>query len=242
MWCVLAAAPPLDALDPNIDLDRDSFVVEAEPRHFLLQTHGLELGANLSKDLTGHLVDTILPDMGESSPVSSLGWTQKSLAATLLAAMEDHRKQVGARIRSLREAKGMSQEDLAHAAHVSHKTVSRWETGRNVGYATNIKALAKALGVEPKDITGEPPAPLGLGASSDLPATRADVQRIEAKLDLLIAKLFEPTDTDLQRAADELGLGEEFAQAMERARDRELHAQHAAHEQPGRAKRTRTAG
>ena len=37
----------------------------------------------------------------------------------------------GAAIRSLREAKGLTQEELAARIHVSAKTVSKWETGRS---------------------------------------------------------------------------------------------------------------
>jgi transcriptional regulator with XRE-family HTH domain len=43
----------------------------------------------------------------------------------VLIALEEHRRQIGARIAELREARGLSQEQLAHEAEVSVKTISR---------------------------------------------------------------------------------------------------------------------
>jgi transcriptional regulator with XRE-family HTH domain len=103
--------------------------------------------------------------------------------------MADYRKEVGQRIRQLRLAKHMSQEDLAHEAHVTVKTVSRWENGRHSGYLGNVKALAEALGVEPEDITGTPPAPLGLGAPGLVTGPEERLVAIEEKLDQVIATL-----------------------------------------------------
>lgn len=81
--------------------------------------------------------------------------------------MEEHRKAVGVRIRALREAQGLSQEDLAHLAGVTTKTISRWENGKHSGYGGNLKALAQALGVEQREILGDQPAPFGLGAREE---------------------------------------------------------------------------
>jgi transcriptional regulator with XRE-family HTH domain len=58
-----------------------------------------------------------------------------------------HRLAFGARVRSLREQAGMSQEDLAHTAGLHRTYVSSLERGqRNVGL-DNIVALARALEV-----------------------------------------------------------------------------------------------
>ena len=51
----------------------------------------------------------------------------------------------GAAVRSLREAKGMTQEDLAARIHVSAKTVSKWETGRGFPDISLLEPLAAAL-------------------------------------------------------------------------------------------------
>jgi len=94
--------------------------------------------------------------------VRQMGWTRKAAGVSVLLAMEEHRKQAGARVLQLREARRWTHEDLAHAADLSVKTVSRFEKGRVEGRRDTIRKLAKALDVEEKDIIGALPAPLGL--------------------------------------------------------------------------------
>ncbi len=53
----------------------------------------------------------------------------------------------GAVIRRLREAKRMTQEELAEQIHVSGKTVSKWETGRGYPDISLLEPLAGALGI-----------------------------------------------------------------------------------------------
>lgn len=53
----------------------------------------------------------------------------------------------GSLIRRLREAKHMTQAELANALHVSDKAVSKWETGRGYPDISLIEPLAAALGV-----------------------------------------------------------------------------------------------
>ena len=53
----------------------------------------------------------------------------------------------GAIIRRLREAKKMTQSELAEKLCVSDKAVSRWETGKGYPDITLIEPLSKALGV-----------------------------------------------------------------------------------------------
>ncbi len=53
----------------------------------------------------------------------------------------------GTTIRGLREAKGMTQEDLAEHIHVSAKAVSKWETGRGFPDISLLEPLAAALGI-----------------------------------------------------------------------------------------------
>lgn len=58
----------------------------------------------------------------------------------------------GRRVRSIREAKGLSQEQLAELAQLHRTYVSSLERGhRNVGL-DNVFALAKALGVSPAEL------------------------------------------------------------------------------------------
>ena len=63
----------------------------------------------------------------------------------------------GAAIRDLREAKGMTQEELAARVHVSGKAVSKWETGRGFPDVSLLEPLAKAPGLSVIELlSGEP--------------------------------------------------------------------------------------
>ena len=53
----------------------------------------------------------------------------------------------GTAIKSLREAKGMTQAQLAEKIGVSDKAVSKWETAKGLPDITLIEPLGKALGV-----------------------------------------------------------------------------------------------
>lgn len=53
----------------------------------------------------------------------------------------------GATIRRLREAKGITQQQLADEIGVSGKAVSKWETAKGLPDITLIEPLAKVLGV-----------------------------------------------------------------------------------------------
>lgn len=97
----------------------------------------------------------------------SVGWTRRSAAVSLLLAMENYRRETGLRVVQLREQHGWTQEDLAHAAEVSVKTVSRLENGRHDGRRSTVERIAKALGVDEATLLGKPPPPLGLGAHTN---------------------------------------------------------------------------
>ena len=53
----------------------------------------------------------------------------------------------GAVIRTLREGKRMTQEELAEKIHVSGKAVSKWETGQGFPDISLLEPLAQALAV-----------------------------------------------------------------------------------------------
>jgi transcriptional regulator with XRE-family HTH domain/desulfoferrodoxin (superoxide reductase-like protein) len=53
----------------------------------------------------------------------------------------------GAAIRSLRETKRLTQEELAERIHVSSKAVSKWETGKGFPDISLLEPLAQALGI-----------------------------------------------------------------------------------------------
>lgn len=62
--------------------------------------------------------------------------------------MED----LGKRLKSLREQKGMSLRELAKAAHVSHSFIADIESGRSRPSLETLEFLARALGVPPSDL------------------------------------------------------------------------------------------
>ena len=63
----------------------------------------------------------------------------------------------GAAILSLREAKGMTQAELAEKIDVSAKTVSKWETAKGLPGITLLDPLARALGVSVMELMlGQP--------------------------------------------------------------------------------------
>jgi len=68
--------------------------------------------------------------------------------------MPDIKATFGKRLRELREAKGMSQESLAHEAGLDRTYVSSVERGKRNISLENIERLANALGVRVKDLFG----------------------------------------------------------------------------------------
>jgi transcriptional regulator with XRE-family HTH domain len=65
--------------------------------------------------------------------------------------MPDIKATFGKRLRELREAKGMTQEALAHEADLDRTYISSVERGERNISLENIERLALALGVKIKD-------------------------------------------------------------------------------------------
>ncbi|HEX2656711.1 MAG TPA: helix-turn-helix transcriptional regulator [Polyangia bacterium] len=61
--------------------------------------------------------------------------------------LQHHRWEVGDRIRTIRKARGLTQEDLAHRIDVARNTIQRWEQGQNAISIDQVARLADALGV-----------------------------------------------------------------------------------------------
>lgn len=59
---------------------------------------------------------------------------------------------IGSNLKRLREAKGLSQEELAHAIKVEHPSYNRWENGVNIPSDENSKQLAAVLGIKREDL------------------------------------------------------------------------------------------
>ena len=68
--------------------------------------------------------------------------------------MPDIQITFGNRIRELRQAKGISQEELAEKAGLDRTYISSVERGKRNISLLNIERLAKALGVKPRQLFG----------------------------------------------------------------------------------------
>ncbi len=66
--------------------------------------------------------------------------------------MADVRKTFGDRVRQLRQAKGISQEDLAEKAGLDRTYISSIERGKRNVSLLNIERLAKSLEVKPHQL------------------------------------------------------------------------------------------
>ena len=60
-------------------------------------------------------------------------------------------------MRALREARGLSQLDLAAVSGLTHEAISRLETRHNAPNADTLRALAQALHVAPEQFVGVQP-------------------------------------------------------------------------------------
>jgi transcriptional regulator with XRE-family HTH domain len=70
-------------------------------------------------------------------------------------------------LRRLRESRVLSQAELAERAGVARATVVSLETGRAGAQYATIRKLAKALGIEPNELTTEPQDWRGSGGRPD---------------------------------------------------------------------------
>ena len=85
--------------------------------------------------------------------------------------------ELGARIRTLRKERGLSQEALAQALEVSRQAVTKWEDGSSLPSTANLFALSGFFGVPLAELTGTPegtsPAPPAAAVSEKDTPTRA---------------------------------------------------------------------
>jgi len=58
----------------------------------------------------------------------------------------------GAKLKALREYRAFSVRDLAEVAGVSTDTITAYEKGRRKAWPRNVRKLADALGVEPREL------------------------------------------------------------------------------------------
>jgi transcriptional regulator with XRE-family HTH domain len=63
-------------------------------------------------------------------------------------------KQIGMKLKALREANGLSQDALAKKAKIAREYVNRLEAGRHDPTVGTLQRLAKALGVPVTELLG----------------------------------------------------------------------------------------
>ncbi len=83
----------------------------------------------------------------------------------------DEMRVAGARIRAVRRARGLTQEQLADATGVSRSAVAQWETGR-AGCGARLRNIASALDVPLRELQA--------GARGDVGPAPADESRLSS--------------------------------------------------------------
>ncbi len=73
---------------------------------------------------------------------------------------KERRERLAERVRKLRDAQVMTQEDLASVSKVGRATVARIEAATVDARASTIRKLAGALGVEPVELIDDRPLEL----------------------------------------------------------------------------------
>lgn len=139
-----------------------------------------------------------------------MGWTRKSVAATILQVTEEQKRELASRLAARMDECGLTNEGLAYKSGVSVKTVSRILNSRHDPRIQTIEKLAKAVDWTEQDLRGIKRAPLGLDAtvteSIDMDALFAYLKQVDAKLDRLLAatEIAAPeTDADLADALEQ---------------------------------------
>src|SRR5690606_14949733 len=92
----------------------------------------------------------------------------------------------GVRIRTLRDLKNMTQDELAAASDTSTDTISSVERGINWPSVPTIEALAEALGVTSMELFDDL-GRSGEGAQTDIVAVARDLLRQLSQRDLEVA-------------------------------------------------------
>lgn len=87
--------------------------------------------------------------------------------------------ELGARIRTLRKERGLSQEALAQTLEVSRQAVTKWEDGSSLPSTANLFALSGFFGVPLAELTGTPEVAAPPSSASAM-SEKAHVKRAKA--------------------------------------------------------------
>lgn len=86
--------------------------------------------------------------------LDSLRFPVSDITDEMLAQMHSGDAVIGRRIRKFREERGMSKDTLAAEVSVDGSTIYRWEKGSRIPDVPTLMRIAKALGVEIRDLVG----------------------------------------------------------------------------------------
>jgi transcriptional regulator with XRE-family HTH domain len=146
--------------------------------------------------------EVLVPRDGE--PELEISWMDvraqddPEFAEFLIQTADEEARRVGARLRALRESKGMTSKEVAEAAGIAPMSLSRIELGRHdVVYRTLRKILA-AMGLGLHDLAASAEQPLELAAIEASLVKAGVTQRLVARL-----------SSALDRQADRLGRASE---------------------------------
>lgn len=98
------------------------------------------------------------------------------------------RVRAGRRLRMLREAAGLNQQQLAHLAGITHEALSNLELGKLAASAPTVRQLSQALGVAPERFVDDTPIGVELlsvqdaGHRLDVPSERIRVWLLQGLL------------------------------------------------------------
>ena len=87
--------------------------------------------------------------------------------------------ELGARIRTLRKERGLSQEALAQALEVSRQAVTKWEDGSSLPSTANLFALSGFFSIPLAELTGTPEGAASLPNAASISKKQ---RRIRAKV------------------------------------------------------------
>ncbi|MGI6106854.1 MAG: helix-turn-helix domain-containing protein [Lachnospiraceae bacterium] len=80
-------------------------------------------------------------------------------------------------LKSLRKARGLTQESLAVQLHVTRQTISKWENSLSVPDAEQLVQIAKIFGVNVSELLGKP-----VNAEGKSDALSSELARINEQL------------------------------------------------------------
>lgn len=123
-------------------------------------------------EMTSTPREVLVPTAGEAIeiPWSTIrALTDKEYSAYLATAAEDEARQIGLRIRELRERRGLNSKELAERAGITPQSLSRIEHGHHDIVFTTLKRLLAPMGYGLADLVTEPrePASVATGKEAD---------------------------------------------------------------------------